>query len=65
MRITVRVPPELRLLTEAVNFDYREKLSRAIKECFGNELHGLDFGREEIESMIDVEVGSINEENSS
>ncbi len=62
MKIDVNISPELRLLIEAMNFDYRTELSRVIKEKFGDAFHGLEYSRDEVESMVDVKVGSIHQE---
>ena len=62
MRIDVDISPELRLLIEATNFDYRTELSRVIKEKFGDAFHGLEYSRGEVEAMVDVKIGSIYKE---
>jgi len=62
MRIDVDVSPELRLLVEATDFDYKTELSRVIKEKFGDAFHGLDYSRGEVEAMVNIRVGSIHQE---
>ena len=56
MKVEVDVPQELLLLAEAMGFDYVSELARAVKECFGDGLHGLEYTRSDIESLIDVRV---------